>query len=396
MGGIFGGGQAVEGVSSNVNERNQRLQEWLAQQSASSSLDVRAIANKLIGGGEFVPGVSHVSGVPISGAFGSQPTGPAFNLVQGGLESEEQLSRFRQNLANTMLNEAPGNLYANRRFQLGAVDQGFGNIGQQGELLNRSIGSFDNAQGLNNQLTGNISDFFSSGGAASAAQQGNINDIFNAQRAMGTSNLNQQFENNLRLGEEQFATRGLRAQDTPAQELTGRTIDEYNRNLTNLELGLGGQQAAASLNVPFQQAQLGGQLQGQSNNQMLNLINAFSSPINTGFNAGNQLQGLNAFGAQYSPASYAGPPLQNLGALLSGTNPAPVNPIYNQAGIAQNPGFGETLGQNVASSLGQGLGSGLSLGASSLVGGLGGGGATPPATSGLNLPPGVMQPLTPF
>ena len=399
MGGFLGGGNAAEGISVNVNERNQRLQEWLAQQSARSGLDQRAIINQLVGGGPFVPGQGNISGQGISGFLDQQPTGPAYNLAAGGLQTEEQLSGLRNRLAEIMLNEAPGNLYADRRLHIGAADAGFRGIGTQEELLNRSLGAFDNAQGLNNQLTGSLGDFFSSGGAASDAQQQNIGDIFNAQREIGTSNLNQQFNDRLFDLREHADRRGLRFGDTPIQDSGNRLSEEYLRNLTNLELGLGGQESAALLNEPFRQATLGGQLQGQSNNQMLNLIQSFSQPITTGFNSANQLGGLAEFGAQFAPGSFAGPALTNFGALIGANNPSQVNPVFNQAGIAQNPTFAERLGSNVASSLGAGLGEGASLGASSLIGGLSGGlrsGSPPPATSGLNLPPGVMQPLTPF
>jgi hypothetical protein len=368
MGGFGGGGNAVKGISPKTNERQQRLTEALSLQGASGAADQQAIANFLIGGGPFQGVTINSSGRLIPGNFQQEPTGPAFNLVNQGLRGEDVLSQLRQGLAQNALQSAPQNDLLNRQFQQGATQQGMEALGLSGGLRNlNALGTFGGNLGLNQQITGDLANFFGSGGAASEAQAGNIGNVFDAQRQIAASNLGQQFDERLRQATDSFSNRGLRNTDTPAQELLGRTVDEFGRQATNTEAALSSQQANALLNQPLLQAQLGGQLQGQSQNNLLNLINSFSQPITQGFNSGNALNSLNQFGLTYTPASQAGPALQNFGALLGGTNPAPNQPVFNPAGIAQNPSFGQKFGSSLASTLGSGLGNAASLGISNLL-----------------------------
>ena len=371
MAGFFGGGNAVEGFSPNSNERQQRLNEMLSRLSAAAGIDQEQLMQFFTGGGPWEQGAIWNAGAPIFGNYPNQPQGPAFNLVNQGLQGEEDLSQLRQQAALRALSAAPYNSLANEQFQHSAINQGRAALATQGALRNQNIqGTFGDNLNLSQQLTGGLQDFFASGGAPSDAQRQAIAGIYDPQREIAYSNLNQQFNDRLRQANDQFSARGLRNSDTPAQELTGRTIDEFGRQAANVEANIGSQQSAALLNEPFRQATMGGQLQGQTQANLLNLINNFSQSIGQGFNAGQQLSGLNQFGLQYTPASASGASLQNLMALVGGSNPAPNQPVFT-SGVPQNPSFGQQFGGAFASSLGSGLGGAATLGASSLVGGLG-------------------------
>jgi len=344
----------VEGFSTNTNERQQRLQEALSLNSASGALDQQALSNYFIGGGPFEQGYAWNSGNPIYGNFAEQPTGPAFNLVNNGLQGEHLNSFYRQALAERQLQGVGQNLAQQQAFDRAGLQYGLGAQGTQDALRRQTLGAFGGNIELNDQLTGQLGDFFSSGGAPSEQQRQAIAGIYDPLRQQGYSDLNQQYQNSLRQASDQFSARGLRNSDSPAQELTGRTIDEFGRQAQNFESGISSQQAQALLQQPYQQANLAGQLQGQSQNQFLNLINQYSQPINQGFNSGQSLQNQNQFGLQYTPASQSGPALQNMQALISGTNPAPSQPTFTGGyNIAQNPTFLQTFGQSYAGSLGQ-------------------------------------------
>jgi hypothetical protein len=150
--------------------------------------------------------------------------------------------------------------------------------------------------------------------------------------------------------------------------------EELIRNLTNLNLGIGGQQSQALLQAPLQQAQLGGQLQGQGQNQLQNIFNAFSVPVTQGFNAGNQLFGQTQFGSQFAPAQFAGPALQNAQSLVSGGQFAQGSPSFLPIPVQQQPTFGRTFGQNFAGTLGSTTGAlparGITAGAGAFGGGI--------------------------
>lgn len=361
---------AVTGISPNANENAQRQSLLNARLSTKGDLDRIALIQQFIGGGPFQPGSFRSGGKEHTGFLEQQPTGPLYNLVNRGLQGENLNSQFRQAIAQRQLEGVPENLAYQQYFGRQGLQSGIQGLESQDLLRNLLAGgTFGGNLDLNRQLTGDLSNFFGSGGAASEAQAGNISDVFDAQRQIAASNLGQQFDERMRQAVDSFSNRGLRNTDTPAQELLGRSIDEFGRQATNTEAALSSQQANALLNQPFLQAQLGGQLQGQSNNQLLNLINSFSQPVSAGQFGANSLNNLDQFALQFNPSSVAGPSIQNLMSLIGGANPAPNQPVFS-GGVPQTPGFGQTLGQNIATSFGQSLGQGAGVGTGAAIGGL--------------------------
>ena len=361
-----GGGDAakVRGFSTNVNERQQRLQESLAQLSARNQADQQALSNYFIEGGPWQQGEIYVGGVGThKGNFEQLPDGNLFYLVNNGLQGEVDNSALRQQIAQQQLGATPLNMQAQQGFDLNALMQGTGALSGQASLLSQLSGQSGGSLDFTNQLQGGLGDFFSSGGAPSQAQQQQIGSIFDAQRNIGNSNLQQQFGNSLQQLQDHATTRGLRFGDTPIQDRGGLLAQEFARNTTNLESSLGGQQANALLQQPFQQAQLGGSLLGQGQNNLLNLFNSYSAPIGQGFNSGQSLQNQNQFGLQFTPSSTAGPAIQNTQSFLQNSNPAPNNPVFTGGNvIAQNPDFIDTFSQGFAGSSGSGLGSAAASG----------------------------------
>jgi hypothetical protein len=383
---FFGGGNAVEGLSPNTSERVQRLGDSVQRQQLQEVLDAQALRNFFLTG-QFQQGQGMGSrGKKIFGSLTGAPTGPAGQLVTSGLQNEVGLSGQRQDIANQLLGVTPGNIEAQNQFNQGVLGFGQGVLpGQAASLLNL-FGTSGGIQDLGGQLTGGLQDFFASGGAPSEAQATQIGTIFDAQREVGTSNLQQQFGDAIQQLLAEKDRRGLRFGDTPIQDRGNRLTEELARNLTNLETSLGGQQANALLEAPFRQATLGGQLQGQQQNQLQNIFNAFSTPVTQGFNAGNQLFPQTQFAAQFSPAQFASPALQNAAALVGGGQFAQGLPTFAPIGIPQNPTFGQTFGQTFASSLGSELGSGIGSGLNSAfsAGVVGQGGGPGPTTSATN------------
>jgi hypothetical protein len=351
-----------------------QLTGTLAQESAQTNLDLQAIQNQLLFGGPFQQ-------LRTNGIRGSQteaPTGPAFNLVNQALQDELGLSGQRQNIAQQSLQQAQASLDPTNQFNLSAL--GGGGLAQQAQLglLGSAIPGIQDVQNLGQQLTGGLSDFFSSGGAPSEFQREQIGNIFDAQRDIGRSNLGQGFDEAIRKLQDQATTRGLRFGDTPIQDRGGLLAGEFGRNLTNLESSLGGQEAQALLGQPFQQAQLSGQIQGQGQNQLLNLINAFSQPVSQGFNANQALQGQRQFGQQVSPFGASAAPLQNIAGLLGGGNFANTQPTFSAQGIPQQPSFLRSLGQATAAGIGQAIPDATSAAVTAAFSPSGGGGGGGP------------------
>jgi len=383
MGGdFFGGGNAVEGLSPKTSERQQRLNETVSRLGTQGALDQTALFNFLVGGGEFTPGVVHNSGQPIFGNFQSQPTGPAFNVINTGIQGEQGLSTARQQIAQQLLNQAQGSLVPANEFQLDTLGQAGASLQAQGGLLGSELGTFFQNRGLDQQATNQLQQFFESGGAPSDVQQNLIGDIFDAQRQVGQSNLQQQFGQALRDLQDQATTRGLRFGDTPIQDRGGLLTQEFIRNAANLETALGGQEASALLDQPFRQAGLAGTTSGQAQGQMLDILNAFTTSIGRGFDVNNQLQAQNQFGLQFSPATASGAPLQNLAGLLGSGGFTQNIPSFSPIPVAQQPSFSRTFGQSFAGAFGGGLGSGAASGVNQgLSGGIANNGGQPGFTT---------------
>jgi len=244
-------GQKLKGFSSKSNERSQRLSGKLGKQSARGVADQIAFSNYFLGGGPFQQGsFKDGSGGTIRGNV-SSPQGDLFQLVDQGLRSELGLSQGRQDLAAQLLGNSASEIGQSHAFGSEALDAARTAIPIQQLLRNAGIGTFAGDFGLNQQVTGDLANFFASGGAPNQFQGQTINDIYGAQRDIGASNLQQQFDGFMRQATDSFSDRGLRATDTPSQEMLDRGIDEFNRNAQNFETGLSGQEAAAMLNVPF-------------------------------------------------------------------------------------------------------------------------------------------------
>jgi len=362
--GLFSGGNTVEGLSKNASERQQRLNQNISQFGFEGALDQQALANFFLTG-EFTQGEHSVGGGRT--AFGSlteAPQGPAGTLVGEGLGSEVDLSRQRQMVAENMLSQAQQNLAPVNQFNLEALGLSSAALGGEAGFLQQSIGTLGENTALNQSLTNELNRFFSTGGAPSQAQSQQIGNIFNAQRQIGASNIQQNFGDLLTQLQDHATSRGLRFGDTPIQDRGGLLAEEAMRNLTNLETSLSGQQANALLNAPFQQAGLAGSLQGQQQAQNLNLFNAFSAPVNRGLSLGGQLTGQTQFASQFSPAAFSGPALQNVAGLISGQNFSTGMQGFSPTPIAQQPSFLRTMGQSAATSIGSSAGDALSSGIS--------------------------------
>lgn len=94
-------------------------------------------------------------------------------------------------------------------------------------------------------------------GQITPEQQEAIAKIAESQIATGTSDINTQLQQSLEtLRDESGASRGLRFTDTPIFDVAQDVTSAANRDVTNLVNTARGQQAAAELNLPFQQAQL--------------------------------------------------------------------------------------------------------------------------------------------
>jgi len=365
--GLFGSGNTTEGISKNASERQQRLNQNISQFGFEGSLDQQALANFFLTG-QFEQGQHAIGGGRQAfGALEATPTGPATTLALEGIQGEVDLSRQRQMVAENMLGQAGTNLGTVNEFNLAGLGLGGAALGGEAQFLQQSFDTLAGNQGLNQSLTDQINQFFSSGGAASQAQAQQIGNIFDAQRQIGASNIQQNFGDLLTQLQDHATSRGLRFGDTPIQDRGNLLAEEAMRNLTNLESSLGGQQAQALLNTPFQQAQLAGGLQGQQQAQNLNLFNAFSSPVNRGVNIGAQLTGQGQFASQLSPAAASGAAFQNVAGLVSGQNFATGTQGFSPIAVQQNPNFTQTLGQSFASSLGSGLGQATTSGIQGLA-----------------------------
>jgi hypothetical protein len=377
MGGMFGR-PGVQGFSPNANENAQRLALANARASTPAMLDQLGLGNYFLTG-QFDPITTKSGGKTFQGNIQEQPTGGLAGLTGQGIQDEFGNSAMRQQIAMQQLGLIPGNLAANQAFGGQSIADAMQAMQMQGGLRNlNALGTFGGNLGLNQDITQDLSNFFASGGAASDAQAGNIGDVFDAQRQIAASNLGQQFDERMRQATDSFSNRGLRNTDTPAQELLGRSIDEFGRQAANTEAALGSQQSQALLQQPFLQAQLGGQLQGQSQNNLLNILSSYSQPISQGGFGANLFNNANQFGLQFSPSSVQGPTIQNALSLLGGANPAPSQPVFT-GGVRQSPNFMQTLGQSTAQSLGSAVGQGVAGG----IGyGLGGPAAVGPAMRG--------------
>jgi hypothetical protein len=361
----------VSGFSPNVNERQQRLQQGQSIRSEQANLDIQSILNQLIGGGEFQQGINFNSGQPIFGNLESQPTGPLFNIINQGLQGEQQLSQLRQQIAQAQLQDIPRSNQLFQGFSESATGLGSRSLEAQEALLGQSLNNFTQSQGLGTTAANTIEGFLGSDGTPTQFQQDQIGNIFDAQRQIGQSNLNNQFGGALRALQDQATTRGLRFNDTPIQDRGQLTLQEFLRNSANLEASLGGQQANALLNIPFQQslqqAQIGGALQGQTQNQMLNLLNAFSTPVNQAFNSSNEINRNNQFGLQFSPQQFSAPAISNISGLTGSFNPTQTNPVFTGGNIIPLTArggevAGQAAGEAFGTSVGQAGGSATSAG----------------------------------
>lgn len=353
-GGLLGGG----GPKRNIKAEELVLEgDRLGLGASQTQQDLL----RLLIGGQWNPGSISVKGQDITGLFSQQPTGPAFNLVQGGLFGEEDLGQQRLQIAQQLLQNFDIDADQARQFSQQQLGVGGQALQGQEDFLTQQQGQFGQNAALQQQIGGDLGQFFSSGGAPNSFQQQTIGDIFNAQRQIGQSNLNQQFQDFARILDEELApARGLRGSDTPIQRLGERTMQEFLRNSANLEASIGGNQSQALLQQPFAQAGLGSSLLNQLQTQNLNTLNAFSVPIGQGFNQQNFVNQLGQFGLQFSPAAQAGPALSNFGALLGQGNFAQPTTAFS-ANIAPTaaPGFAQNFSSNFGSSLGQAFGSGI-------------------------------------
>ena len=361
----------AKGFSPKRSEAQQRLDARLQELAARNFLTNNSINDQFLLGGDFKQSGFKADGKKFFGSA-TAPEGPLFNLVNQGLQGEEQLSRLRQQLAQQQLLNTGFELDRSRQFGISNLQGGQDAIYRQRQLQPSITDTFRSNEGLNQQLTGDLGDFFNSGGAPNDFQQQNINSIFDSQRDVGFSNLQAQFGDAVQELQDQATNRGLRFGDTPIQDRGNRLTEEFARNATNLESQIGGAQSQANINVPFQQAQFAGQQQGQQQNQMLNLLNSFSSPITQGQNATGQFFNQQQFGAQFAPSQFSGPALNNVNTLFNGSQLANPNPTFaNSGGGAQNPSFGQTFGNSFGQALGSGLGGNFSTGIAGAIAGMG-------------------------
>ena len=368
LGGLTGGDKQSNhdvGFSSNTQERSQRINQSQQQQLASQAQIAQDLQNYFLTG-QYNPTWNTI---PNAGSYGNPyqtaPTGPAAQLLQFGLNSEQDLAQKRQNVAMGLLGQWGSQYGASNAFGNAQLSAGINNIGNQNDLLYRAMVQSKNNDALQGNLFGSINDYINSGGAPSDVQRQTIGDIYDSQRAIGQSNLNQQYEQALRGLQEHATSRGLRFGDTPIQDRGGLLAQEFARNATNLESSIAGNQANALLQTPFAQQNQNLQALGQAQGSNLNILNAFSTPINQAFAQQGQQFQQGQFGAQYTPAAYAGVPLQNLSAYLSGgayaqpqvayaaSSPAPFQPSFASNFANQ---FGGTLGTSVGQGIGTALG----------------------------------------
>jgi hypothetical protein len=359
----------VKGFSPNANENIQRINLAGGRLGINQAVDQANIGH-LLGTGEFGDITTRSGGNLYSGNIGGIPEGGLVGLTYQNIQDELMNSGLRQNAVANALGYAPGNINANQAFGQQSIDQAMQAMQAQGLLRNLTAGgTFGGNLGLNQDLTQSLSDFFSSGGAASDAQLGNIRGHRDALSQISASNRAQEFGEFMRQATDSFSNRGLRNTDTPAQELLGRSIDEFGRQSEIAESALNAQEFNQRMQAPFLQAQLGGQLQGQSQNNLFNILRSFSQPIGQGGFGANLFGNQNQFWSQFSPSGPAGQSISNANALIGGANPNPNLPGYT-GGVQQSPSFLQTLGQSAAQSLGSSVGQGVAGG----IGyGLGGG-----------------------
>lgn len=355
--------------SSNRNMKAEELVLELDRLGLQGILSQNDMYKLLVGGGPFTQSSVDVKGGNVYGLLGEQPQGPAFNLVQGGLQQEEALANQRFQIAQQLLGGFANDYGVGQQFGQQQLGLGLSSLGQQENQLQALANQALTNTQIGGQLGNTLQEYFATGGAPSTFQQQAIGDVYNAQRQIGQSNLQQQFQDFARtLNEELAPARGLRGSDSPIQHLGERTMQEYLRNAANLEAGLGGQEASAMLQAPYQQAQLGlagmGQLQGAN----LDILNSFSVPITQAF---NQQQGVNQMGqyaTQFAPAQFAGPSLTNLFGLLGQGNFAQGTTNFSNSIAVKpqdTPGFLTRFGNAFSGSAGQSLGqaTGMAAGA---------------------------------
>lgn len=364
LGGLTGGDKQSNhdvGFSNNTQERSQRINQSQQQQQASQQQIAQDLQNYFLTG-QYNPTWNNI---PNAGSYGnpyqSAPGGPVAKLLQFGLNSEQDLAQKRQNVAMGLLSQFGRQYDAANNFAAQQLKYGSDAIGAQSGLYRDALNQSDANVNLQGNLFDSINQYIQSGGAPSQAQQQMIGGIYDSQRQIGQSNLNQGFGEALRQLQDQATSRGLRFGDTPIQDRGGLLAQEYLRNATNLESSIGGNQANALLQTPFQQQNQNLQALGQAQGSNLNVLNAFSMPINQAFaQQGQQFQQVQ-FGAQYAPAAFSGVPIQNLQAYLSGGSYAQPNVAYAPSSPAPfQPSFASNFANTFGASLGQGVGGGVS------------------------------------
>lgn len=386
LGGLTGGDSVSNnkvGFSNNTQERSQRINQSQQQQLASQAQIAQDLQNYFLTG-QYNPTWNNI---PNAGSYGNPyqtaPSGPVADLLQFGLNSEKDLAQKRQNIAMGVLGQFGKQYDTANNFAMQQLKYGSDAIGAQSGLYRDALNQSDANVNLQGNLFDSINQYIQSGGAPSQAQQQMIGSIYDSQRQIGQSNLNQQFGEALRGLQDQATSRGLRFGDTPIQDRGGLLAQEFARNATNLESSIGGNQANALLQTPFQQQNQNLQALGQAQGSNLSVLNAFSTPINQAFTQQGQQFQQGQFGAQYAPSAFSGIPIQNLSAYLSGGAYAQPNVSYAAPSPAPvQPSFSS----NFANTFGAGLGQAAAGGVSTAIGNLAVGGGQPQQSSALNWP----------
>jgi len=379
LGGFASGGggdtNRSQGFSPNSTERSQRINQSTQQLQAGTALTAQDLQNYFLSGQYNPTNVNIPNGGSFGNPYDSLPNGPSLQALQFGLQSEQDLSGRRQDVAQGILGQFGSQYDAANKFAAEQLRYGKAAIGSQGQLYHDAFKQNQANNGLQGNLFGSINDYIQSGGGPSDAQRQQIGSIYDSQRQIGQSNLNQQFGEALRGLQDHATTRGLRFGDTPIQDRGGLLAQEFARNATNLESSIGGNQANALLQTPFAQQGQNLQALGQAQGSNLNVLNAFSTPINQAFTQQGQQFQQGQFGAQYSPSTYSGIPLQNLNAYLSGGSYAQPAPSYAAPTPAAYTASPQTnFANQFASGLGNRAAGGVATGIGNLFSGYAGNG----------------------
>ena len=151
----------------------------------------------------------------------------------------------------------------------------------------------------------------------------------------------------------------------PSRTVAGCWHRNFARNATNLESSIAGNQANALLQTPFAQQNQNLQALGQAQGSNLNILNAFSTPINQAFAKQGQQFQQGQFGAIY-PSGLCWRTLTKPVRLLEWRGLCPT--AGSLCGLIASPfqpsfasNFANQFGGTLGTSVGQGIGTALGM-----------------------------------